>query len=106
MGPISRLIISIKRNSPLDKAWLSVNNAIDLKQQSNGYRVVALDFCGVNTVDFPFTEKHKEMIEHGKKNGLQFVSHFAELQNEQDLGTILSASPCRIGHALWMDEAI
>lgn len=105
--PISRMIVSIKRDDSIENAWKSARNTIEIKnKRPHNNRIVAMDFCGVDTIQHQFTESHIEIVKYVQENDLYFVSHFAELPNESDLKKILSAKPIRLGHALWMNEEI
>lgn len=100
--PICRLIVSIKREGSTSDAWTTVRNAVAMRRRW-GNLVVAVDFCGVNTCEFPFTQEHMEAVKYAKGEGLLFVPHFAEAVGEKDLKDILDSGPHRLGHAVWMD---
>eukprot|EP00931_Biecheleriopsis_adriatica_P114857 TRINITY_DN90741_c0_g1_i1.p1 TRINITY_DN90741_c0_g1~~TRINITY_DN90741_c0_g1_i1.p1 ORF type:complete len:374 (+),score=66.83 TRINITY_DN90741_c0_g1_i1:68-1189(+) len=97
---VARLILSIKRDKPAALAEKVVDNAIALKTRG----VVAIDFCGVDTHSFPFSAEFATAVHRATAAGLSFVPHFAELSGEQDLLDLLAAKPCRLGHAVFMDE--
>ena len=101
------LIISLKRDRPVDSAHRVINNILEqLKSQGtasdskvDNARIVAIDFCGVDTRSNPFTTDFSHAV---KSSGLPFVPHFGELRGEQDLSDILDASPKRLGHAVFL----
>lgn len=97
-----RYILSIKRDAPVSDARLTVDNAIGFKDRG----VVAVDFCGCDTREHPFTSEVAAEIARAKLNGLAFCPHFAELERETDLNAILAAGPSRLGHGIFMNDEI
>ncbi|KAF9776298.1 hypothetical protein IL306_005525 [Fusarium sp. DS 682] len=100
----TRLILAIDRRHTPEQAASTLELA--LKYRSQG--VVGLDLCGDPTARPAgqisiFTPVFKE----AKKKGLGITVHFAEAEasgSKEELDTLLSWEPGRLGHVIWEDE--
>lgn len=97
------LILSVDRRNSEAEAMEVVDLAI--KYQPRG--VIALDLCG--DPSHGDISIYREAFKKAKLHGLKLTLHFAEVPSsstEQELKTLLSYQPERIGHAIHLPEAV
>lgn len=93
----TKLIVSIKRDQSVEKAWKTVHNAATL-----GDVVVAVDFAGAESIQHPFNAvQFVPVIDWAQERGMSFVPHFAECKGEIDLLSLLNCKPVRLGHCIF-----
>ncbi|CEI62734.1 hypothetical protein FVEN_g5255 [Fusarium venenatum] len=100
----TRLILSIDRRHTLEQATSTLKLALKYRNQG----VVGLDLCGDPTArpngDISvFTPVFQE----ANRKGLGITVHFAEAEasgSKEELSTLLSWEPGRLGHVIWEDE--
>ncbi|KAG8424178.1 ESCRT-III subunit protein did4 [Metarhizium acridum] len=103
----TRLILSIDRRHSIRTAESILDLAIRL-QNTIGCGVVGIDLCGDPTVRpggqvAVFTP----VFEQASRAGLGITVHFAEAEasgSHDELRTLLSWNPGRLGHVIWEDE--
>ncbi|KAG5928545.1 hypothetical protein E4U42_000462 [Claviceps africana] len=103
----TRLILSVDRRHSLAMAESILDLATRLRTEQ-GPGVVGIDLCGDPTVRTGgdvsiFTPVFKQAA----KNGLGITVHFAEAEvssSHDELRTLLSWHPGRLGHVIWEDE--
>ncbi|KAJ4124215.1 hypothetical protein NW768_009569 [Fusarium equiseti] len=102
----TRLILSIDRRHTPEQA----NSTLELALKYRSQGVVGLDLCGDPTARpngevSIFTPVFKE----AKQKGMSITVHFAEAEasgSKEELNTLLSWEPGRLGHVIWEDEEI
>lgn len=104
----TRLILSIDRRHSIETAESILDLATRL-HSNNGAGVVGLDLCGDPTAR-PAGEiaMFTPVFEKASKAGLGITVHFAEAEasgSHDELRTLLSWKPGRLGHVIWEDEA-
>ncbi|KAM0306418.1 hypothetical protein ACHAPM_000988 [Fusarium culmorum] len=100
----TRLILSIDRRHTPEQAASTLELALKYRNQG----VVGLDLCGDPTARLNgeisiFTP----VFEEANTKGLGITVHFAEAEasgSEEELSTLLSWEPGRLGHVIWEDE--
>lgn len=100
----TRLILSIDRRHTLEQAKTTLG--LGLKYRNQG--VVGLDLCGDPTAR-PNGEisVFTPVFQEAKREGLEITVHFAEAEasgSKEELSTLLSWEPGRLGHVIWEDE--
>ncbi|KAM0561484.1 hypothetical protein ACHAPJ_003367 [Fusarium lateritium] len=100
----TRLILSVDRRHTPEQAASTLSLA--LKYRNKG--VVGLDLCGDPTAR-PGGEINvfAPVFQDAKKQGLEVTVHFAEAEasgSKEELETLLSWEPGRLGHVIWEDE--
>ncbi|KAF5024899.1 hypothetical protein F66182_3021 [Fusarium sp. NRRL 66182] len=100
----TRLILSVDRRHTPEQAASTL--ALALKYRNQG--VVGLDLCGDPTAR-PGGEIgiFTPVFQEAKKQGLGITVHFAEAEasgSKEELETLLSWEPGRLGHVIWEDE--
>ncbi|OAA41019.1 Adenosine/AMP deaminase [Metarhizium rileyi] len=103
----TRLILSVDRRHSVDTAQSILQLAIR-HHQMDGRGVVGLDLCGDPTAR-PGGEiaMFTPVFEAASKAGLGITVHFAEAEasgSHDELRTLLSWNPGRLGHVIWEDE--
>lgn len=104
----TRLILSIDRRHSIETAESVLDLATRL-HETNGCGVVGLDLCGDPTAR-PAGEiaMFTPVFEKASKARLGITVHFAEAEasgSHDELRTLLSWKPGRLGHVIWEDEA-
>ncbi|KAF4972937.1 hypothetical protein FSARC_631 [Fusarium sarcochroum] len=102
----TRLILSVDRRHTPEQAASALSLA--LKYRNEG--VVGLDLCGDPTAR-PGGEisVFTPVFQEAKEEGLEVTVHFAEAEasgSKEELETLLSWEPGRLGHVIWEDEEI
>ncbi|KAG9056614.1 hypothetical protein FS842_010134 [Serendipita sp. 407] len=97
------LIVSLDRRMEEQTMMEIVGIAIKLKEE--GRRVVGIDLCG--TPSAGKADSFLPALQYARENGLKLTLHIAETKEntQQDVMTLLSAEPSRLGHATFLDEA-
>ncbi|KJK84070.1 hypothetical protein H634G_00433 [Metarhizium anisopliae BRIP 53293] len=103
----TRLILSIDRRHSIRMAESILDLAIRL-QDTNKCGVVGIDLCGDPTAR-PGGEvaMFTPVFEQASRAGLGITVHFAEAEasgSHDELRTLLSWNPGRLGHVIWEDE--
>ncbi|KAH0601295.1 hypothetical protein MHUMG1_00168 [Metarhizium humberi] len=103
----TRLILSIDRRHSIHTAESILDLAIRL-QDTNKCGVVGIDLCGDPTAR-PGGEVavFTPVFEQASRAGLGITVHFAEAEasgSHDELRTLLSWNPGRLGHVIWEDE--
>jgi adenosine deaminase len=99
----TNLILSIDRRNDLPTALEVVDLAIKFRDQG----VVGIDLCGDPTVGE--VAIFRPAFEKAKQNDLKITIHFAEAPQSstaQELWTLLSYNPDRIGHVIHVPEDV
>ncbi|MCJ1248366.1 hypothetical protein MMC30_005583 [Trapelia coarctata] len=99
----TRLILSVDRSNTAAEAMEVVDLAI--KYKSRG--VVGVDLCG-NPLKGDVSV-YREAFTKAKQHGLKLTLHFAEVpasSTEEELQTLLSYSPDRLGHVINVPDAV
>jgi adenosine deaminase len=99
----TNLILSIDRRNDLPTALEVVDLAIKFRDQG----VVGIDLCGDPTVGE--VSIFRPAFEKAKQNDLKITIHFAEAPQSstaQELWTLLSYNPDRIGHVIHVPEDV
>ena len=97
------LILSIDRSNDLETANMVVDLAVEYRNQG----VVGIDLCGNPTVGDILL--FQPAFWRAKIHGLKVTIHFAEVpksSTEQELRTLLSYEPDRLGHVIHVSEDI
>ncbi|KAF2670214.1 Metallo-dependent hydrolase [Microthyrium microscopicum] len=97
------LILSIDRRNTLTEAMETVDLAIQFRSQG----VVGLDLCGNPSKGN--ISIFRPAFEKAKAAGLQITLHFAEIpasSTEEELRTLLSYEPGRLGHVIHVPTSI
>ncbi|EKJ79680.1 hypothetical protein NXS19_007423 [Fusarium pseudograminearum] len=100
----TRLILSIDRRHTHEQAASTLELALKYRNQG----VVGLDLCGDPTAR-PNGEINifTPVFEEANTKGLGITVHFAEAEasgSKEELSTLLSWGPGRLGHVIWEDE--
>jgi adenosine deaminase len=103
----TRLILSIDRRHAIHTAESILELATRLRN-TDGTRIVGIDLCGDPTAR-PGGEiaMFTPVFEQASKAGLGITVHFAEAEasaSHEELRTLLSWNPGRLGHVIWEDE--
>ncbi|SPJ81940.1 related to adenosine deaminase [Fusarium torulosum] len=100
----TRLILSVDRRHKPEQAA----STLELAMKYHNQGVVGLDLCGDPTAR-PGGEisVFTPIFQEAKKQGLGITVHFAEAEasgSKEELDTLLSWEPGRLGHVIWEDE--
>ncbi|EWZ35770.1 hypothetical protein AU210_011791 [Fusarium oxysporum f. sp. radicis-cucumerinum] len=100
----TRLILAVDRRHTPEQAAFTLELALTYREQG----VVGLDLCGDPTAR-PAGEisVFTPVFLEAKKKGLGITVHFAEAEasgSKEELSTLLSWEPGRLGHVIWEDE--
>ena len=99
----SYLILSIDRRNSVEQAM----EVVDLAIRFQTLGVVGIDLCGDPTKGD--VSIYRETFLKAKTHGLKITLHFAEVpasSTEEELRTLLSYDPDRIGHVIHVSQAI
>lgn len=103
----TRLILSIDRRHSVETAESILELATRLQNSTRG--VVGIDLCGDPTArPGGDVSIFTPVFEQASKAGLGITVHFAEAEasgSHEELRTLLSWNPDRLGHVIWEDEA-
>lgn len=103
----TRLILSIDRRHSIRTAESILDLAIRL-QDTNKCGVVGIDLCGdPNARPGGEVAVFTPVFEQASRAGLGITVHFAEAEasgSHDELRTLLSWNPGRLGHVIWEDE--
>ncbi|KAI1026827.1 hypothetical protein LB505_000746 [Fusarium chuoi] len=100
----TRLILAVDRRHTPEQAAATLELALTYREQG----VVGLDLCGDPTAR-PAGEisVFTPVFLEARKKGLGITVHFAEAEasgSKEELNTLLSWEPGRLGHVIWEDE--
>ncbi|EXM05601.1 hypothetical protein NOF04DRAFT_17085 [Fusarium oxysporum II5] len=100
----TRLILAVDRRHTPEQAAFTLELALTYREQG----VVGLDLCGDPTAR-PAGEisVFTPVFLEARKKGLGITVHFAEAEasgSKEELSTLLSWEPGRLGHVIWEDE--
>ncbi|OAQ66731.1 SNF7 family protein [Pochonia chlamydosporia 170] len=103
----TRLILSIDRRHSVETAESILELATRLQNSTRG--VVGIDLCGDPTArPGGDVSIFTPVFEQASRAGLGITVHFAEAEasgSYEELRTLLSWNPDRLGHVIWEDEA-
>jgi adenosine deaminase len=105
-GMETRLILSIDRKMTVEQAEEVVDLALAYRRSSRSGYVVGVDLCGNPAKGDIRIFTHA--FQRAKSNGLGITLHFAEIpksSTDQELDSLLSWQPDRLGHIVCVSEA-